>query len=361
MRIALSNSSSKWGGVHKATEILARGFHERGHEVVVLGYPDGMLQERMKDVAPFEPVMKGMDLHPVTLMKINRTLDRHGTDILLAMMKKDVRLSAPVARMRGIPTVVRHANDRALDGGLYDRIFFGTIPDHHIVNSQATRETLLGSAPWINERDVTVIYNGIDPAPLIDAVPADLDVPPGSVVFGFVGRLEIRKGLIDLATAWRTVAESVPNGWLVITGSGADEQEARRAIGDAPRVRWLGYRKDVAQILKSLHVLVVPSHWEGFGFVAAEGMIAGLPVVAANASSLTEIIEDGVSGRLVGSRNPMELASAMIELAVNPEERARLARGGRERVLRAFNVDRMVDGYARVLQETISARMTRKL
>jgi glycosyltransferase involved in cell wall biosynthesis len=361
MRIALSNSSSKWGGVHKATEILARGFQDRGHEVIVLGYPDGMLQDRMKDVAPFEPIMKGMDLHPLTMVKIKRALDRHRTDIVLAMMKKDVRLSVPAARLSGIPTVVRHANDRALDGGLYDRLFFGTIPDRHIVNSLATRDTLLGSAPWIRERDVTVIYNGIDPAPLIDAAPADLGIPPGSITFGFVGRLEIRKGLIDLAKAWSTVAPSVPNGWLVITGSGADEEEARRAVGDAPRVRWLGYRKDVAQILKSLHVLVVPSHWEGFGFVAAEGMVAGVPVVAANASSLAEIIEDGVSGRLVPPRNAAELARAMTELARNPEERARLAGAGRERVLRAFNVNQMVDGYAQVLQDTISARATRKM
>jgi glycosyltransferase involved in cell wall biosynthesis len=356
MRIALSNSSSKWGGVHKATEILSRGFQERGHDVVVLGYPDGMLHDRMKSVAPFEPIMKGMDLHPLTMMKIRRALDRHHVDVVLAMMKKDVRLSVPVARMSGIPTVVRHANDRALDGGLYNRVFFGALPTHHVVNSQATRETLLGSAPWINERDVTVIYNGIDPDPFMRASPVDPGVPPGSMVFGFIGRLEIRKGLIDLVTAWRTVAEAVPNGWLVITGTGADEQQARQALGDAPRVRWLGYRSDVPQILRSLDVLVVPSHWEGFGFVAAEGMVSGVPVVAANASSLAEIVEDGVSGRLVPPRDPRALASALIAIAGDRDERDRLASGGRTRVVSAFGVEQMVDSYEQVLERTISAR-----
>ena len=361
MRIALSNSSSKWGGVHKATEILARGFQERGHDVVVLGYPDGMLHERMKTVAPFEPIMKGMDLHPLTMAKIRRALARHRADVVLAMMKKDVRLSVPVARMSGIPTVVRHANDRALDGGLYDRIFFGAIPTHHVVNSKSTRETLLGSAPWIDESDVTVIYNGIDPDPFIRASPIDLGVPPGSMVFGFIGRLEIRKGLIDLVTAWRTVAEAVPIGWLVITGTGADEQQARRALGDAPRVRWLGYRSDVPQILRSLDVLVVPSHWEGFGFVAAEGMASGVPVVAANASSLAEIIEDGVSGRLVAPRDPDALAGALIAIAGDRELRDRLAKGGRVRVADAFGVDQMVDSYEKVLRRVISARTAQKM
>jgi glycosyltransferase involved in cell wall biosynthesis len=361
MRIALSNSSSKWGGVHKATEILARGFQERGHDVVVLGYPDGMLHERMKTIAPFEPIMKGMDLHPLTMLKIRRALDRHRIDVVLAMMKKDVRLSVPVARMSGIPTVVRHANDRALDGGLYDRVFFGALPTHHVVNSQATRDTLLGSAPWIDERDVTVIYNGIDPDPFIRASPADLGVPPSSTIFGFVGRLEIRKGLIDLVTAWRTVADAVPNGWLVITGTGADEQQARLALRDAPRVRWLGYRSDIPDILRSLDVLVVPSHWEGFGFVAAEGMASGVAVVAANASSLAEIVEDGVNGRLVPPRDPDALARALIAIAGDRDERDRLARGGRNRVVSAFSVERMVDGYEKVLKDTISAWPTRKM
>ena len=358
MRIALSNSSSKWGGVHKATEILARGFQERGHDVVVLGYPDGMLHDRMKSVAPFEPIMKGMDLHPLTMLKIRRALDRHRIDVVLAMMKKDVRLSVPAARISGIPTVVRHANDRALGGGLYDRFFFGAIPTHHVVNSKSTRDTLLGSAPWIDERDVTVIYNGIDPEPFIRASPADLGIPPGSIIFGFIGRLEIRKGLIDLMNAWRSVAEAVPNGWLVITGTGADEQQARRALGDAPRVRWLGYRSDIPQILRSLDVLVVPSHWEGFGFVAAEGMASGVPVVAANASSLAEIIEDGVSGRLVAPRDPDALARALIAIAGDTELRDRLAKGGRSRVASAFGPGQMVDGYEKVLKDTISARMT---
>ena len=220
-------------------------------------------------------------------------------------------------------------------------------------------ETLLGSAPWIDDRDVTVIYNGIDPKPFSGALPADIGVPPGSVVFGFVGRLEIRKGLIDLAKAWASVSEAVPDGWLVITGTGADEEQARRALGDAPRVKWLGYRADVPEILKSLDILVTPSHWEGFGFVAAEGMAAGVPVVAANASSLAEIIEDGVSGRLVPPHNPEALARSLVELAANPAERARLAFEGRNRVLNDFSVDRMIDRYEKVLVSTAESGVSR--
>jgi glycosyltransferase involved in cell wall biosynthesis len=335
------------------TEILARGFQARGHEVVVLGYPGGMLEDRMRGVAPFEPILKGMDLHPVTILKARTSLKRHGSQVILALMKKDVRLTVPAARMMGIPSVVRHANDRALGGGFYDRIFFGAMPARHIVNSKATRATLLSSAPWIDEQKITVIYNGIDPLPFETADPAPIDVPPDALKFGFVGRLEIRKGLLDLARAWHAVAEALPGAWLVIAGKGADEEQARGILGSAPRVKWLGYRSNVPSILRAIDILAVPSHWEGFGLIAAEGLAAGVPVVAARASSLPEIIEDEVTGRLVAPRDPDALARALIEAARDPQGNAVMVEAGRRRV-RDFSVEKMMDAYEATVESVVS-------
>lgn len=332
------------------TELLARGLTEQGHEVTVFGYPGGMLEERMQGVAPFEPILKGMDLHPVVIARAAAALRRSKTDVVLAMMKKDVRLTVPAAKAIGIPSVVRHANDRALKGWLYDRVFFGMLPKHHIVNSDATRNTLLASAPWIDPAHVSVIYNGIDPIPFETATAVDLDLPDHAFSFGFVARLEVRKGLLDLAHAWKIVAKALPEAWLIVAGKGPDEDRAREAFGDTPRVKWLGYRSDVPSVLAALDVLVVPSHWEGFGLIAAEGLAAGLPVVAARASSLPEIIDDGVDGWLVPAKDPESLARSLIEAAANPEKRGRLAAAGPAKVKSRFSVEKMVDGYETVLR-----------
>lgn len=351
MRIVLSNSSSRWGGVHKVTETLARGLTGRGHEVTVFGYPGGMLEERMQGLVPFEPILKGMDVHPLVMMKAAAALRKYQADVVLAMMKKDVRLTVPAAKAVGIPSVVRHANDRALKGWLYDRVFFGMLPSHHIVNSEATRNTLIESAPWIDPAEITVIYNGIDPEPFETATPVDLGVPDDAFTFGFAGRLEVRKGLVDLVRAWKIVAQALPQAWLVIAGKGADEDRAREALGDTPRVKWLGYRSDVPSILASLDVLVVPSHWEGFGLIAAEGLAAGVPVVATRASSLPEIIDDGADGWLVPPHEPELLARALIEVARNEEMRNRIASAGPAKVRGKFSLERMVGGYEATLRE----------
>jgi glycosyltransferase involved in cell wall biosynthesis len=355
VRIVLSNSSVKWGGVHAVTVTLAAGLLRRGHDVTVFGAADSILQDRMRSVAPFVPILGGMDLHPRVLRDAVRALRASGADVVLAMMKKDVRQTLPAASFLGIPSAVRHANDRPLRGWLYDRALFGVLPLLHIVNSNATRSTLLGSAKWIDPSKVRVIHNGIDAATIDSAIPAELGMPDGALVTGFIGRLERRKGLIDLMNAWPVVAESIPQAHLVIAGRGPDEQEARKVAGSAPRVTWLGYRDDSASVIKSLDIAVVPSHWEGFGLVAAEAMAAGIPVVAADASSLPEIVRHERDGLLVPPRNPAALAAANIRLAGNGPLRRELGKSGRDRVITEFGSERMVDEYEAALEGLVGA------
>ncbi len=356
VRIVLSNSSVKWGGVHVITELLARGLTSRGHDITIFGAPGSILEERMRDVAPFEPILRGMDLHPGTLWRASRALRRHRAEVVLALMKKDVRLTVPAARANGIPSVVRYANDRPLTGWVYDRALFGGLPALHIANSHATKETLLRSATWLASERVIVIHNGIDPAPIESAKPLDLELPQDAIAIGFSGRLERRKGLLDLMEAWPRIAAEVQNAHLIITGRGPAEPRARELAGKTPRIHWLGYRDDIGSVLRSLDIAVVPSHWEGFGLIAAEAMIAGLPVVAANASSLPEIVTDGVHGRLVPPGDPGALAETLIALARDRSLRETMGAEGRKHALEKFTADRMVDEFEEALAGVVRPR-----
>lgn len=353
MRIVLSNASFKWGGLHTVTEVLANGLQSRGHDVVVFGRPGSSLEARMKGVAPFEAIAGGMDVSPLAIVRATAAMRRQKTQVVLALTKKDVRVTVPAAWALGIPSVVRYANDRELEARIYDRIFFGKMPSRHVANSLATKRTLLASAPWISPDRVNVIYNGIDPRPFEESSQANLDLPEDSVAIGFVGRIEVRKGILDLAVVWRTISARIPNGYLVIAGTGPAEAEARRMLDGAPRVLWLGFRTDVPAILKRLDLVVMPSHWEGFGLVAAEALLVETPVVASNASSLPEIITDGTHGVLVPPEDPDALAAAIISAVENPANGRRMAAAGKARVLEDFSPDRMIDGYERILASVI--------
>ncbi len=351
MRIVLSNSSSRWGGVHKVTEILARGLQDRGHDIAVFGYPGGMLEERMQGVAPFEPILKGMDFHPIVLSRAISAMRRHRPDVVLTMMRKDVTMTAPAAAVLGVPVVVRHANQQPLGHNVFWRLLYGTIPALHIANAEATKQTLLSSAHWLTEGQVRVIYNGIDPGPFEKAMPMDLGLPADAVVAGYAGSFEARKGVIELARAWPQVASRLSNAYLVLVGKGSLEREMRSILADAPRVLWVGYHRNVASVLRSFDVLVLPSYREGAPNIVLEAMCAGAAVVATAVSGTPELVRDGVEAKLIPPYDVDALRDAIVSVMSDKALRERLAAAGKARVMDRFRLAWMIDAYEEVLRE----------
>lgn len=354
MRIVFSNSSHKWGGVHQITEHLARGLRARGHEVTLLTRPGSLLHERLAGQFTCLPVVSGADFNPLTIARLTGLLRRVRPDLVVTLMDKDLRLTGAAARLLGLPVIARRANDQPLSAHLYSRVIYAGIASHHIANSQATRDTMLGSAPWLDPERITVIHNGVDARHFDSAAAAQLSVPAG-VRVGLIGRLEERKGVLDLLDAWPSVSNQNADAQLVLVGRGPLEQDVARGAARLERAQFLGYHADVAPILKALDIVVVPSHWEGFGLIAAEAMAAGKPVIAANASSLPEIVRDGVDGLLVPARDPEALSTAILRLAADPELRARMGAAGHERVAREFSIDRMIREYERILSRELKS------
>lgn len=350
MRIALANSSRIWGGAEVMTEVFARGFRARGHDVVILCRRGAAVLERLGGEFPCEPVLGGFDLNPRAVAGSALALRRHRSEVLMTMTQKDPRTAGPAARLVGVPLVVRHPMDVPFRPEPHHRFYYGWLPAHLIANSHATRRTMLASAPWLAPERVTVIHNGVDVERFAAAAPADLGLPAGAVAVGFVARFEARKGIQDLAAAWPAVAEHVPAAHLVLVGEGGDlEAQMRARLTPPRRAHWLGFRRDIPAVMKALDVLVLPSHNEGFGLVVAEAMAAGTPVVASRASNLPELLDDGVEGRLFEVGNAESLAAALAAVAGDAAARERMGRAGEARVRRQFSVGRMLERYEAVL------------
>ena len=332
------------------------GFRHRGHNVLVLCRPNSALEQRLRAAnLPHASVLSGVDLQPTSLFRIARALKRFRADVVLTQKDKDIRLAGVAARMVGVPVIVSHVTDRPLKDKPHYRFFFRRIATHHVAVSGAVRATVLKSAPWL-ERDVAVIYNGVD-IDAIDAAPrADLSLPAGAVAVGFVGHFEMRKGIIDFAQAWQRVSDAAPHAHALIVGEGKREADFRAAIGDAPRVHWLGFRRDVPSVMKALDIFVVPSRFEGFGLVIAEAMAARAAVVAYNSSNMPEIIQDDVDGILVPVGDTEALAAAVVRLCRDDALRERLCSAARATVSEQFSVDRMVTDYLGLMDEIAGAR-----
>lgn len=361
MKVAFANSSRIWGGAEVMTAAFLNGLAGRGHEVTLLCRPRSPFIARLGPEISCHETLGGFDANPWAVFRSARALARSRPDLLVTMTQKDPRTAGVAARLLGIPVVLRQPMDLGFSRSLHHRFFYGVIPGHYIANSKATRDSMIRSAPWLDPSDVAVIYNGIDVEAFASAKPADLGVPDGPLTIGFVGRFEERKGIVELMGAWPKVAAAVGNARLVLAGSGGGlDAEVRRWAEVTGNVHAIGFRDDMAAVMKSFDILVVPSHFEGFGIVIAEALAAGVPVVASRASNLPELLDDGVEGRLVPVRDADALADAVIELAQAEGLRTRMGAAGQARARRDFRTERMVDEYEALFQSIIDRGSSRR-
>ncbi|MGP0064860.1 MAG: glycosyltransferase [Isosphaeraceae bacterium] len=202
---------------------------------------------------------------------------------------------------------------------------------------------------------LTVIPNGIDPAPYDAAEPvprATIGVPADAHLALCVGRLDPQKGLPDLLDAAERVIAQCPTWHLAMAGDGPDRdwllgQLAGRAVlGE--RVRWLGARDDVPGLLKAADVLVHASLWEGMPNAVLEAMAARRPVVGTAVEGTEDLIVPGQTGWLVPPRNPDALARALTEAVADPERCKRLGEAARLRVEHEFSIDVTLAAYERL-------------
>lgn len=171
-----------------------------------------------------------------------------------------------------------------------------------------------------------------------------------------VGELTHRK---DVATAIRALAElteAAPDARLLLIGEGDTELELRQLATEcrlADRVIFAGFRSDVPALLAASDLLLHPSRVEGFGYAVAEGMAAGLPVVATDASSIPEIVEDGSTGRLFPPGQSSALREAAEAYLLDPELRRRHGQAGRARVRRRFALQQRADELEGIFREEL--------
>ncbi len=177
-----------------------------------------------------------------------------------------------------------------------------------------------------------------------------LGIGDDELVIGFLGRLVLEKGLDVFALVCGELrARGIAHRTLVIGDGPAKEQFAQ----DVPGLVFAGFQMgdDLGRAVASMDILLNPSVTETFGNVTLEAMAAGVPVVAANATGARTLVEDGVTGRLIGARDIPAYADAIAAYAADPEVRHAAGAAGHE-AAKAYEWDavnqKVVDTYRQV-------------
>jgi glycosyltransferase involved in cell wall biosynthesis len=172
--------------------------------------------------------------------------------------------------------------------------------------------------------DPVVVYCPVE----LDPPHADAPWPPGGgPVVGFIGRIEPRKGPLDLALAAPAIRSARPEARIVVVGDDpyASDPDYLEKVRGAPGVEHYGWVDDAPGVMRHLDVLVCPSRQEPFGTVVAEAMAVGTPVVATRVGGIPEVLEDGVTGMLVEPDDPAALADGVLAVLERRDEMAAAA------------------------------------
>jgi glycosyltransferase involved in cell wall biosynthesis len=197
--------------------------------------------------------------------------------------------------------------------------------------------------------DILAIGNGSDPAIFHPGDAADrkriretLGTADSRCVILMVGRLVREKGYPELIEAMRHVdAELWAVGDRLVSDHNAGIDSHRQVAAADPvlrqRVRFLGYRGDVADLMRAADLFVLPSHREGMPRSIVEAMLSGLPVVATDIRGSNEAVIDGQTGTLVPVSDPPALAAALNGLVTDPALRERYGAAGLKSALATFD------------------------
>jgi len=239
--------------------------------------------------------------------------------------------------------------------------------DAIIAVSHGMRRDIIRSYPFLDPAKVSVVHNGIDLEswhPVEDeALLRSLGIDPDRPSVVFVGRITRQKGLTYLLRA----AALLPSPVQLVLCAGAPDTveimaEVRAGVAELQETRtgviWIEQtlsRHDLSAVLTSATTFVCPSIYEPLGIVNLEAMACGAPVVGTATGGIPEVIDDGVTGRLVpiaqaedGTGTPrdpekyvVDLARALTEVVSDPEAAKRMGQAGRTRAERDFGWDRI--------------------
>lgn len=164
--------------------------------------------------------------------------------------------------------------------------------------------------------------------------------PVPTPVIASLGRLSPEKGHADLIDAVHRVVRSGKQVSVVLIGDGPERPnlvQQIKTLGLQETVFLPGYIQEPQRLFEEIDLMVLPSHTEGLPNAALEALLMEVPVLATRVGGTPEVITDGKTGRLVSAHSPDELAAGILEFLSCPELWKRMARQGREMVIKHFD------------------------
>ena len=341
----------------------------RGIDVVVICKTGASFMDEIQ--AAGIPVHQ-LDMHqrrdPEAIARIRQRVQSEQPDIVHVYTKTALSntiraindLPPKLVAYRGIVGNLHWLNPTSRHSFLHPRV------DRIICVCEAIRQDLLHNRflGWhLPEEKVVTVHKGHEtdwwPRESIPADFSEFGIPAGTPVIGSVAQMRKRKGIPVLIEAFEKL--QTPDVRLLLVGKVNDKRIAKRIARSpaADRIHLAGWRADGAALIGALDVFVLPSlRREGLPRTVIEAMSQQVPAVVTDSGGSPELIEDGVSGRIVASGDADALARATDELLGDPQRRKQMGIAAEQRIRTCFNPDITVEKTLAVYSDLLGRDVT---
>jgi N-acetyl-alpha-D-glucosaminyl L-malate synthase BshA len=354
------------GGAETHAIDLIKGLAAKGHSIVfVTSKADDGCRPGLSDGVSAHFELPFQTINPLDKFEIYRRLAEiaaeHQIEVIHAHHRNAGYFAELLCRRKHIPYVVTvhdpwHATPfKKSHGKVFRRL---------IAVSDFLKQVLITRFHVPPER-IRTIHNGVDPSRFEGIAHAEaarfrsaFRVGADEIVLSQISRISKVKGQFDLLHALKLLPPDLPYRCLIV-GEGKERARLERlaeSLGLSRKVTFCGYQSNIPVVLAASDVMLLPSHREGLPLSIIEAMLSNVPVIAANAGGVPEIITHGKDGLLFPAGDIPALARLIMQMVRDTSLRQQLAQAGRRTAIERFLVGRMIDEteayYQRILEES---------
>src|SRR5262245_4477203 len=297
-------------------------------------------------------------------VQLVRLMRREGYDVVHTYTATPGLLGRLAARVTGVPVILHHQAGWTVseDSPSLKRVLFTSL--EYLGALAGTRSICVSRAIALEGRRLhtapssrlATVCNGIDPQPFLsldgrtarESLLSRLGIAGHALVIGNASRLVADKDNESLVRSLGHLSQLLRDAPTVLLIAGEGPERSRlealaSSLGVADRVRFLGFQSDIPGFLSALDVFVTPTLREGLSISLLEAMAAAKPIVASSIPHNREVIEEGVTGLVVPTSNPLAIARAIARFATDTELARVCAQAARQRVLDQYTLKRTLD------------------
>ncbi len=367
-RIAFVVDNNRFGGNERTVLQMVRDLPHGRYETGVACSPGGAFVDHLHDLGIPVIATEAPDTGSMGAgLRLAREFRRFRPDVVHTMGEGTLggRIAARLAR---VPVIVSGGDAIGDDESPSGRMSWHRVVEQatsrfvdRFVVSNRNAVAALVERYRVSPSRVAVIPGGVDierydpTRPRTGAWRTQLGIPGHAIVVGGIGRLVPQKGFRELIRAFASIEKR--DVWLVIGGDGNGWEELQgfvEAFDLKDCVRFTGFVDAVPELLADLDIFVLPSLRESHPTVLLEAMAMARPVVASDIAAVSDVITDGVEGKLASAGDVPALAEAIGSFLGDATVARRCGRNARKKVEQEYTVERMVRRSGLLYEELLS-------